>query len=90
MGEEGESWALRVEDDGIGIAEPGSPAPQSGAKEPGIGTELVHALSGQLRGDLTRGPACLSASGSPSSGPGTLVTMRFPRERDRPSASGRL
>jgi two-component sensor histidine kinase/PAS domain-containing protein len=89
MREEGEDWVLEVEDDGVGIAGQGSSAPRSEAKEPGIGTELVQALSGQLRGALSRGPGAVSSSGSPSSGPGTLVTMRFPRLRSRPSASGR-
>ena len=77
MREEGDSWVLQVEDDGVGVPEPSSALPGAvEPRQPGIGTELVLALAGQLRGSLVRGP-------------GTLVTMRFPRERIRPSASAR-
>jgi PAS domain S-box-containing protein len=66
------SWLLEVEDDGIGIAAPAAPA-EGG--ESGIGTELVQALASQLRGELARSAG--------SRGAGTLVSMRFPRARQR-------
>jgi two-component sensor histidine kinase len=66
----GDAWLLEVEDDGIGIEEAGEKAE---CIDKGIGTELVQALTGQLRGTLSRCPG--------ASGRGTLVSMRFPRQR---------
>jgi PAS domain S-box-containing protein len=66
-----EGWVLEVEDDGIGVSEKAAAT----ARERGIGTELVQALAGQLRGAIVRGPC--------AEGSGTLVAMRFPRERPR-------
>ena len=66
----GDAWLLEVEDDGIGIAEAGK---REDFPDKGIGTELVQALAGQLRGTLSRRPGASSR--------GTLVSMRFPRQR---------
>jgi two-component sensor histidine kinase len=81
------SWLLEVEDDGIGIAEPVERATNPGDEEPGIGTELVQALAGQLQGVVTRsaGTRADATAGAKAGagGPGTLVTLRFPRDRPR-------
>jgi PAS domain S-box-containing protein len=60
------SWLLVVEDDGIGFDR--SRAAELN-KTAGIGTELVQALSGQLRGVLERGPG--------SGGSGAMVSVCF-------------
>jgi PAS domain S-box-containing protein len=60
------SWLLKVEDNGIGFE--GSKVAVSN-KPSGIGTELVQALAGQLRGELERGPG--------SDGAGAMVSVRF-------------
>jgi PAS domain S-box-containing protein len=71
--EDQDSFALAVEDDGVGMPERGGAA--SKEAEPGIGAELVLALVGQLRGKLERGTG--------ASGKGTRVSIRIPRERPR-------
>ena len=63
---EASSWLLEVEDNGIGFE--GSRAPALN-KPSGIGTELVQALSGQLRGVLERSPG--------AGGMGARVSIRF-------------
>jgi two-component sensor histidine kinase len=70
--EEGDSLELAVEDDGVGC---GGETESPDGGEPGIGTELVHALVGQLHGELSRGPG--------PSGKGTRVAIRIPDERGR-------
>jgi PAS domain S-box-containing protein len=62
---DGPSWILSVEDDGVGLAAPKA----AGARETGIGTELVQALAGQIRGSLTRGAG--------KGGTGTSVKIVF-------------
>jgi PAS domain S-box-containing protein len=52
----GRSFVLRVVDDGIGFAGAGEGPARLGGEEPGIGTELVQALVGQLRGSIQRLP----------------------------------
>jgi PAS domain S-box-containing protein len=60
-----EDWLLEAADDGVGFGVRGP-----GGAEKGIGTELVHALSAQLRGKVIA-----STEG------GAVVRMRFPRAR---------
>lgn len=62
----GPSWLLEVEDDGVGFSVSGD---DGRAKAAGIGTELVQALTGQLRGSLE--------CGSGSNGRGAKVAIRF-------------
>ncbi len=90
MREEGDSWLLEVEDDGVGI--PAHIEAEAGAqgRGQGVGTELVQALAGQLRGALVRTPALPTGALSGKGGPGTLVSLRFPRDRPDASASARL
>jgi PAS domain S-box-containing protein len=66
MREDSGAILLSVEDNGVGFV---SEADRSRQAEGGIGTELVQALSDQLHGSLERG--------SPSSGPGSRVSVRF-------------
>jgi PAS domain S-box-containing protein len=71
--EDGGSFVLAVEDDGVGIPK-GGDAPSKEA-ESGVGAELVHALVGQLRGELARGEG--------ASGKGARVSIRIPHECPR-------
>jgi PAS domain S-box-containing protein len=77
------SWLLEVDDDGIGIAGAEESAKEPDDKEPGIGTELVRALAEQLRGTVVRraGTRVGATDGGKADGPGTLVSLRFPRQR---------
>lgn len=60
---DGENAVLEVEDDGIGFA---ATVP---SKNPGIGTDLVHALADQLRGKVRRSTG--------AGGSGALVSIAF-------------
>ena len=62
-----DSWLLQIGDDGVGLG----CAPSSAAKRKvsGIGTELVQALSAQVRGSVKRSPGL--------EGRGTLVSILF-------------
>ena len=71
--EDGDSFALAVEDDGMGIPEKGDAS--RARAEPGVGAELVQALVGQLHGKLV--------SGAGATGKGARVSIRIPRERPR-------
>jgi two-component sensor histidine kinase len=61
---EGDDYVLVVTDDGIGFDE----SRARSKKEPGLGTELVHALTAQIRGSLDR-----------SSRSGARVRISFPK-----------
>jgi two-component sensor histidine kinase len=75
------SWLLEVEDDGIGIEGPGARSTDSDDnRRPGIGTDLVQALAGQLQGTLIRSASASARSSASAKGPGTHVTLRFPRK----------
>ena len=57
-------WELCVSDDGVGVA-----ATRNPAREHGLGTELIHALTAQLHGELEQD----------SSAAGSTTRIRFPR-----------
>ncbi|WP_376100716.1 sensor histidine kinase (plasmid) [Roseomonas sp. CCTCC AB2023176] len=69
---EGETFVLRVEDDGIGLDENGDKDETDTRDERprgGLGTRLLHGLAGQLRGSFAR---------SESEPSGTAGELRFP------------
>jgi two-component sensor histidine kinase len=74
MRADGDAWFLEVEDDGIGIDGAVDLKTDPDGRRTGIGTELVQALAGQLRGVLVRSSGALTGL----AGPGTIVSMRFP------------
>jgi len=57
-------WELAVSDDGVGFA-----ATRNPDREHGLGTELIHALTAQLHGELEQD----------SSAKGSSTRIRFPR-----------
>jgi|GEM_PF-715176 len=67
------SFALRVEDDGIGLPPEGEldgAPPAAPPRDAGLGTRLLRALAAQLRGRFDRHPG--------AEGRGTLALLRFP------------
>ncbi len=73
---EGESFALSVSDDGVGMSADETPSAASrtaGKQRPlgtGLGTRLLQGLAAQLRGTLSRHRG--------ENGAGTLAELRFP------------
>jgi len=61
---EGRTSRIEVEDDGIGLGKVGS------SERKGVGTDLVHALAAQIKGEATFSAGC--------SGTGTRVVVSFP------------